>query len=78
MSDSQKERLAAKDENGPGRVVHAHLVVEDEVRAAHGRSVVSDQGPPARSDVVHVEITLEKIQLSRKKSFYAMRVFLLP
>ena len=51
----------------PVGVVHAHLVVEDEVRPAHRRRVVRDQGPPARGDVVHVEITLEcKMQKSSR------------
>ena len=62
---SQEQRLSAEDVDGPGGVVHAHLVVEDEVRAAHRRSVVRDQGPPARGDVVHVEITLECISARR-------------
>ena len=57
---SQEERLPAEDEDGPGRVVDAHLVVKDEVRAAHGRRVVRDQRPTVRRNVVHVEITLQK------------------
>ena len=39
--------------------VQAHLVVEDERRAAHARRVVSDKRPPAARDVVHEKVALD-------------------
>ncbi len=53
------ESLSSEDEDGPGVLVDAHLVVKDEVRAAHGRRVVRDQRPHLRADVVHVEVALK-------------------
>ena len=38
--------------------VHGHLVVKDQWWTPHGLSVVCDQRPALRWDVIHVEITL--------------------